>query len=177
MPAPPTHSGIRDNHYCGSVGDYLKPNIRDGSQMSVVSAFFTIYAYAALKDWLDRIGHKDFLFGEPSFVKSLDPAKTETKAFIIAPEGLKLAKIFQQKRVARECADCTLFDQQTADGSNTALYDSLLKKAVESVVATFRKRVATGLQTGRSFKIPEQKDQASDTTDFELVTWLVIKKP
>jgi hypothetical protein len=52
-----------------------------------------------------------------------------------------------------------------------------LKRAVESIVSTFRKRVATGLQTGRSFKIPDQKDQASDTTDFELVTWLVIKKP
>ncbi|MBI4660665.1 MAG: DEAD/DEAH box helicase, partial [Verrucomicrobia bacterium] len=72
---------------------------------------------------------------------------------------------------------CTLFDQQTADGSNTALYDNLLKKAVASIVATFRKRVAAGLQTGRSFKIPDQKDQASDTTDFELATWLVIKKP
>jgi hypothetical protein len=71
---------------------------------------------------------------------------------------------------------CTLFDQQTADGSNTALYDGLLKKAVESIVSTFRKRVATGLQTGRSFKIPDQKDQANDTTDFELVTWLVINK-
>lgn len=72
---------------------------------------------------------------------------------------------------------CTLFDQQTADGSNTALYDGILKKAVVSIVATFRKRVATGLQTGRSFKIPDQKDQASDTTDFELVAWLVIKAP
>jgi SNF2 family DNA or RNA helicase len=72
---------------------------------------------------------------------------------------------------------CALFDQQTADGSNTALYDGLLNKAVQSIVATFRKRAATGLQTGRSFKIPDQKDQANDTTDFELVTWLVIKGP
>jgi hypothetical protein len=72
---------------------------------------------------------------------------------------------------------CTLFDQQTADGTNTALYDGLLQKAVASIVATFRKRVATGLQTGRGFKIPDQQDQARDTTDFELVTWLVIKKP
>jgi phosphatidylserine/phosphatidylglycerophosphate/cardiolipin synthase-like enzyme len=104
-PSPAASSGIRDNHYCGSVSDFLKPHIRDGSHMAVVSAYFTIYAYAALKDWLDRIGHMDFLFGEPSFVKSLDPAKTETKAFIIAPEGLKLANTLQQKRVARECAD------------------------------------------------------------------------
>ncbi len=105
MLAPSPNAGIRDNHYCGSVGDYLKPHLRDGSRLSVVSAYFTIYAYAALKNWLDRIGHMDFLFGEPSFVKSLDPAKTETKAFIIAPEGLKLANTLQQKRIARECAE------------------------------------------------------------------------
>ena len=37
--------------------------------------------------------------------------------------------------------------------------------------------MATGLQTGRGFKIPDQKDQAQHSTDFELVTWLVIKKP
>jgi len=30
---------------------------------------------------------------------------------------------------------------------------------------------------GDYLKIPDQKDQANDTTDFELVTWLVIKKP
>ena len=105
MPVEPNNSGIRDNHYCGTVGDFLKPHLRDGSEVSVVSAYFTIYAYAALKAWLDRIGHMKFLFGEPSFVKSLDPAKTETKAFIIAPEGLKLANTLQQKRAARECAE------------------------------------------------------------------------
>ena len=104
-PAASTPTGIRDNHYYGTVGDYLKPHIREGSRMCVVSAYFTIYAYAALKDWLDRIEHMDFLFGEPSFVKSLDPAKTQTKAFIIAAEGLKLANTLQQKRVAKECAD------------------------------------------------------------------------
>jgi phosphatidylserine/phosphatidylglycerophosphate/cardiolipin synthase-like enzyme len=47
----------------------------------------------------------DFLFGEPTFVKSLDPGKTETKTFIIAPDGLKLANVLQQKRVAAECAE------------------------------------------------------------------------
>ena len=49
--------------------------------------------------------------------------------------------------------------------------------AVRLIVSTFRQRVATGLQTGRGFSIPEQQDQASGTTDFELVTWLVIKQP
>lgn len=56
MANPPANSGIRDNHYCGSVGDFLKPHMQEDSKLSVVSAYFTIYAYAALKDWLDHTG-------------------------------------------------------------------------------------------------------------------------
>jgi len=98
-------SGIRDNHTRGIVADFLKSHIKEGSHLSIVSAFFTIYAYEALKDHLNRIGHMDFLFGEPRFVRSLDPDKTEKKAFIIDSAGLKLANCLQQKRIAKECAD------------------------------------------------------------------------
>ena len=79
MAEPPSNSGIRDNHSRGIVADFLKAHIKEGSHLSVVSAFFTIYAYAALKDWLDRIEHMDFLFGEPQFIRSLDPDKTERR--------------------------------------------------------------------------------------------------
>ncbi len=61
--------------------------------------------------------------------------------------------------------------------ARTHHYDFRLNKAAESIVATFRKCVTTGRQTGRSFKIPDKKDQADDTADFELVSWLVIKTP
>ena len=98
-------SSIRDNYFLGSVADYLKPHLKSGSRLSVVSAYFTIYAYEALREYLDQIEHMDFLFGEPTFVKSLDLAKTETKAFFIDSDGLKLANALQQKRVARECAN------------------------------------------------------------------------
>ena len=43
-------SGIRDNHTRGAVGEYLGDAIREGCHMSVVSAFFTVYAYEAMKD-------------------------------------------------------------------------------------------------------------------------------
>jgi len=105
MPTLVLGSGIRDNHTRGPVADFLKTHIANGSQMSVVSAFFTIYAYDALKSHLDRIEHMDFLFGEPRFIRSLDPKKTEKKTFIIDTGGLRLANTLQQKRVARECAD------------------------------------------------------------------------
>lgn len=70
-----------------------------------MSADFTIYAYDALKDYLTHIEHLDFLFGEPRFVQSVDPNRTETKAFKIEDEGIELANRLEQKRAARECAE------------------------------------------------------------------------
>ncbi len=104
MPSPPSISGLRDNHTRGSVGRFLSEKIQGGSRLSVVSAYFTIYAYDALKEILDQIDHLDFLFGEPSYVNRLDPSKTENKKFIIDPTGLELANRLQQKKVARDCA-------------------------------------------------------------------------
>ncbi|HEX3628123.1 MAG TPA: SNF2-related protein [Verrucomicrobiae bacterium] len=105
MPNPTSSSGIRDNHSRGPVADFLKTKIHAGSQLSIVSAYFTIYAYDALKTQLDQIGHLNFLFGEPRFIASLDPDKTEKKAFILDGNGLHLTNTLQQKRVARECAE------------------------------------------------------------------------
>ena len=87
MPKQTSNSGIKDNHSRGTVGDFLKAKIRDGSRLSIASAYFTIYAYDALKDWLDRIEHLQFLFGEPSLVNRLDPSRTEKKSFIIEADG------------------------------------------------------------------------------------------
>jgi SNF2 family DNA or RNA helicase len=105
MPKQTSTSGIKDNHSRGTVADFLTEKILTGSTLSVVSAYFTIYAYDALKEILDRIDHLDFLFGEPSFVNRLDPSKTEKKSFIIDADGLELANKLQQKRMAKECAE------------------------------------------------------------------------
>ncbi len=70
---------------------------------------------------------------------------------------------------------CNLFDQQTNHGSDMKVYDTLLQKAVDSLAATFRKRAASGLQSGRGFVLPNVHEQVHEKTDLELVTWLVIK--
>jgi phosphatidylserine/phosphatidylglycerophosphate/cardiolipin synthase-like enzyme len=98
-------SGIRDNHHRGTVGDFLKAKIKDGSALSIVSAYFTIYAFEALKERLSGVESMRFLFGEPRFLKSLDPDKTDKKAFKIEDEGLQLQNRLEQKRIARECAE------------------------------------------------------------------------
>ena len=95
---------IRDNHDRGAVGDFLKANIENGSSLSVVSAYFTINAYHALKGTLDKIDGLRFLFGEPDFIKNLDSRNTDPKAFKIEDEGLQLDKQLQQRPIAKACA-------------------------------------------------------------------------
>jgi len=98
-------ASIRDNYGHGKVADFLTEKLADGSALSVVSAYFTIYAYEAMGERLDRIGNARFLFGEPRFIATLDPDKTDKKAFKIEDEGLELANRLQQKEIARRCAE------------------------------------------------------------------------
>jgi ERCC4-related helicase len=97
-------SGIRDNRSRGTVAEFLQEKAASGSRLSVVSAYFTIYAYQALSVQLDGIESLQFLFGEPKFIQTLDPEKTDKKAFKIEDEGLILANRLQQREVARRCA-------------------------------------------------------------------------
>lgn len=48
-------SGIRDNYIRGSVADLLNQIIQQDTVLSIVSAYFTIYACANLKDKLNSI--------------------------------------------------------------------------------------------------------------------------
>ena len=100
----PAH-GIRDNHKRGRVSDFLIEKATPGSALSIVSAYFTIYAYEALADKFDHIRSVRFLFGEPRFIANLDPEKTDKKAFQIEDEGLSLANRLQQKELALRCAE------------------------------------------------------------------------
>lgn len=105
LPSTTTDSGLRDNHTRGTVADFLREKIQNGSHLSVVSAYFTIYAYDALKESLETVDQLNFLFGEPSFINRLDPSRTQKKEFIIDVDGLQLVNRLKQKRVAKECAD------------------------------------------------------------------------
>jgi len=99
-------SNILDNNSRGrEVGTYLRERIQAGSKLSIVSAYFTIYAYEALKEKLDGIGGLQFLFGEPRFVKALDPNKTDKKSYKIEDEGLSLSNRLAQRQAARECSE------------------------------------------------------------------------
>jgi SNF2 family DNA or RNA helicase len=97
-------SGIRDNYHRGSVGDFLKAQIKPDSNLSIVSAYFTIYAFSALKNKLTNIDKLKFLFGEPRFVRSLDPDGAGQKSFRIENDAIALSNQLKQKCIAAECA-------------------------------------------------------------------------
>ena len=98
-------SSIRDNQKRGTVGEYLADQLTDTSKLNIVSAYFTIHAYNALKDKLDNIKELNFLFGEPRFVKALDPDKSTHKSFRIENEEIQIANKLQQSKIAKDCAE------------------------------------------------------------------------
>ena len=63
--------GIRDNHGRGRVSDFLIEKVVPGSALSIVSAYFTTYAYEALAGQFEQIDGLRFPFGEPRFVANL----------------------------------------------------------------------------------------------------------
>ena len=70
---------------------------------------------------------------------------------------------------------CNLFDKETADGSDMSRYSGLLTKAVGAIAATFRKRAVASLLSSRSGLLTEADKQVTSTSDFDLITWLVIR--
>jgi hypothetical protein len=100
-------SVIRDNHSHGSVGDFLRQAITPNADMAIVSAYFTIYAYHHLKSSLDSITRLRFLFGEPTFIRSMDPDKIDLRSFQIEDDTLiiPLTSRLSQRAVAKACAE------------------------------------------------------------------------
>lgn len=100
-------SSIKDNRKRGSVGNFLKEEIDNGGKLSIVSAYFTIYAYKELQDKLNNIENLNFLFGEPTFIKTVDPDSKNYKEFKIEDDKIiiPLENRLQQKNVAKKCAD------------------------------------------------------------------------
>ncbi len=103
---------ILDNKKYGKVGDELKDNIDKGSKISVISAYFTIFAYKELRKELNKIDEMRFIFTEPTFVKRKEELKREyyierdnEKKLSGNEFEIKLRNELNQASIAKECAD------------------------------------------------------------------------
>ncbi|MDR0610681.1 MAG: phospholipase D-like domain-containing protein, partial [Planctomycetaceae bacterium] len=173
-----SNSTIIDNYLHGSIGDFLAESITPNSQLSIVSAYFTIYAYQKLKEKLDTIEHLRFLFGEPTFVNNLDPEKTNVRDFKIEDEtqSIILTNRLIQKSLARECADwlrekAEIRSMVKPNFLHGKLYHIVQKNRVEKAVAGSSNFTVNGLGCGGSKNIELNLIIDSDRERKELLEW------
>ena len=103
---PQSNSSLRDNRaHRGTVGEFLKSEIHPGSQLSFVSAYFTVHAYEALASQLEGAAKLRFLFGEPSFVTGIDRGDKGKANFKLTEHGITIAKTLTQRPAAKACAE------------------------------------------------------------------------
>jgi len=100
-----------DNKRTGRVIDELKENIKKGSKLNVISAYFTIYAFAELKKELSTISNMRFIFTEPTFIKKEAELIREyylennnELSFSGNEFEIKLRNEMKQAAIAKECA-------------------------------------------------------------------------
>ena len=97
-----------NNQLGETVYKELEKHIRKGSKVSTISAYFTMYAYSALKKELDKIDEMRFIFTTPSFSKNKDKEAREYEIVnnnIFGNEfELKLRNEMTQSAVAKDCA-------------------------------------------------------------------------
>ena len=98
-------SGIRDNRQRGAVHEFVSGRAVAGSQLSVVSAYFTTFAYEYLRPTLDNVEAMRFLFGEPRFLRDANNGGLVPPAFALDEGGLRLVEQIRQRAVAQRCAD------------------------------------------------------------------------
>jgi ERCC4-related helicase len=89
-----------DNKKNGRVGDVLKHNINENSRLSIISGYFTLYAFAELKKELNKVKDIRLLFNAPTFKNSPFDHRLNGEV-----EEIKFKNQLQQTRIARECAE------------------------------------------------------------------------
>lgn len=104
------NSIILDNTTDKKVVDFIKDKINNNfaegkkSNLNIVSAYFTIYAFNKLKEELtQKVSHTNFILGEPSSVENLGLKDKRLKVFKIQDENISLEKAITQNAVAKEC--------------------------------------------------------------------------
>ena len=102
------------NNITKVVRDDLEKRIKYGSKVSIAAACFSIYAYQALKNELEKCDEFRFIFTSPTFVAEKTqkerrefyiPRLNREKSLYGTEFELRLRNELKQKSVARECAE------------------------------------------------------------------------
>ena len=103
-----------DNVGPNRLGDVLAASIDDEAKLSIISSYFTVFAYGELKDELSRVDEVRFIFSEPTFIKQMAAEKDPRQFQIsqcsrergIGGTGLELTlrNNINQRALAHACA-------------------------------------------------------------------------
>lgn len=101
-----------DNKRSGIVGDALKPYFKKDAKVAIMSSYFTIYAFEALKKELMKVDEVRFLFIDPTFTSEkhtqgttdIDKSGREKKLSGSELE-IKMRNELTQAKIAKECAE------------------------------------------------------------------------
>lgn len=137
-----------DNKKSGIVGDALKPYFKKDAKVAIMSSYFTIYAFEALKKELMKVDEVRFLFIDPTFTSekhtqgTTDIDKSGREKRLSGSElEIKMRNELTQAKIAKECADWInskvkmksltspltqnrLFHIENKDGSSVAIQGS-----------------------------------------------------
>ncbi|HDR7661448.1 helicase-related protein [Bacillus wiedmannii] len=101
-----------DNKKSGIVGDALKPYFKKDAKVAIMSSYFTIYAFEALKKELMKVAEVRFLFIDPTFTSEnstnefLNYGKSEREKKLSGSElEIKMRNELTQAKIAKECAN------------------------------------------------------------------------
>lgn len=99
------------------LGDDIQKSLRKGDKLKIAAATFSIYAYEALKNELQKIDSLEFIFTAPTFTpnEATDKFKKESREFYIPKNSreksfygtefeIELKNKLTQRAVAKECA-------------------------------------------------------------------------
>ena len=100
------------------LGDELKQSLIDSGKLRIAASCFSIYAFEALKDELQKVDALEFIFTSPTFTpnQAADKMRKEKREFFIPKTSresslygsefeIKLRNKLTQRAIARECAD------------------------------------------------------------------------
>ena len=112
--------GILDNKTQGKVIDKLKEDLKSGTKVSIISAYFTIFAYQELRKELNKIDSLRLLFSMPTFVKDKKDINREFKLSGSYESGLagdryemKLKNELKQSEIAKK-VEVRAYDEEHA---------------------------------------------------------------
>ncbi|XZO02318.1 MAG: hypothetical protein ACM65L_00545 [Microcoleus sp.] len=129
-----------------------------------------------LKQKGDTSGNEQVNPLQPYFLVYIREDRVVRFSFAQPKQILEMFRLLCANQAQAYDSLCNLFDNQTNNGEDMSVYNDLLERAVDSITRTFKKRLGSNLfKSGKGAVMPEHKKQVTSKTDFDLITWLVIK--